>query len=83
MAYLRDDKTDDGYDCSVFTCDTCGQEYSICPVPENKDDWQNCMEKSCDSYDSDRDLDHWFDDGNVLSFSARHNPAGLEKVLKG
>ena len=44
----------------VTKCKTCGVEFTVCPVPDNLDDWQHCMSEGCASYDQERDADKLF-----------------------
>jgi hypothetical protein len=52
---------------SKFECNTCGQPYTVCPSLEeiNISNWQNCLEVGCNSYDTLRDADKFFD-GNII-----------------
>jgi hypothetical protein len=52
---------------SVHQCETCGEEFTVCPAafPEDKG-WDNCLGPQCPSYDRTRDFDLAFDDhGNL------------------
>lgn len=57
-----------------FQCGTCGEPFTITPAPECFDDWQNCLSPQCASYDTSRDVDHLFDDGDTISFTRRKHP---------
>ena len=50
-----------GTSVTKYWCDTCGEEYTVCPSPENDDEWNNCLSPDCPSYDSGRDIDKIFD----------------------
>jgi len=45
---------------SHHICDTCKQEFSICPMPPNLSDWDHCYADNCESYDPERDADILF-----------------------
>ena len=51
---------------SVHTCNTCANEYTVCPavdLPEQDNGglYSNCMSEDCASYDPVHDLDSAFD----------------------
>lgn len=48
-----------GTEVSLHTCDTCGEDFSVCPaVPEEHlKDWNGCQADWCGSYQMDRDPD--------------------------
>jgi len=56
---LRDDTNDYGTPITVFQCEFCGVEFSVCPaVRESRlDNWRGCMTPECESYDETRDGD--------------------------
>lgn len=58
---IRNDVNEYGTPIAVYWCDTCGEEYTVCPAPENDDAWQNCLSTECASYDPERDVDKLFD----------------------
>lgn len=60
--FLRKTTNEYGTPVAEFKCDTCGTIYTICPQPENLDNWQNCMAEGCESYDPSRDVDWMFPD---------------------
>ena len=64
---LRDDVNEYGTPITVFKCDFCGEEYSVCPaIPDVKlDDWNGCQMEWCESYDESRDANKMFDDPDV------------------
>ena len=66
-----------------FKCRTCGAPFTVTPCPINPEKWPNCLAPDCASYELSRDLDRYFDDGNVLSFEARRNPGALDRILAG
>ena len=45
----------------VKRCKTCNTRFTVCPRPDNLDDWENCMAPECASYDKSRDVDDIFD----------------------
>ena len=47
-------------------CSTCGGNFTVCPVPENLHDWQDCLSEDCGSYDPDRDVDKLFDGDRIV-----------------
>lgn len=50
-----------GTPVSTHKCDTCGQEYTVCPaIPDDKRGWESCMARECESYDPERDIDVLF-----------------------
>ena len=59
MTYIKNIENEYGTGTSLFECDTCGQPYTLTPAikPENRGDWQNCMDMSCPSYDPHRDAE--------------------------
>lgn len=52
---------------SLHTCDTCGDEFSVCPeVPQDRaDEWDGCMSVACDSYEPMRDAELYLGLGMV------------------
>jgi len=62
MAFLRNDLNEYGTPVTWFTCEFCGDEFSICPAkPEHgHDNWKGCLSDQCDSYDPSRDADILF-----------------------
>lgn len=56
---LRNDINDFGTPITVFTCEFCQREFTVCPaVPDKKlDEWNGCLAVECDSYDPNRDVD--------------------------
>lgn len=56
---LRDDVNKHGTPITVFRCEYCGKEFSICPaIPDiNLDNWRGCLRPECESYDETRDAD--------------------------
>lgn len=55
-------------------CDVCGNPYTVCPYPENVDDWQVCLDESCDSYDESRDVDKLINAGLKVVKDETSNP---------
>lgn len=43
-----------GVRVTEHTCDTCGVAFTICP---GVDDWSDCLDEDCDSYDPDLEVD--------------------------
>jgi hypothetical protein len=64
---LRDDVNEHGTPITVFQCEVCGAEFSVCPavLDEHLDNWRGCLAPSCASYDESRDADKMFEEGNV------------------
>jgi len=60
---LRDDVNDFGTPVRWYHCDDCQQEYSVCPVPADDEDWQSCGASECATYDPTRNVDKLFDEG--------------------
>ena len=47
-----------GTPISTHICDTCGEPFTLCPgVEPEREDWDNCLATTCDSYDPMRDVD--------------------------
>lgn len=67
MAHLGYDKNEYGTRISKHRCETCGNEFTLCPAifPEQKG-WENCLAVGCASYDRSRDLDRLFGDDGLL-----------------
>jgi len=53
---------ENGIPVADYVCDTCGVDYSICPIPESNDAWNNCLAPECASYDPKRDCGWMFQD---------------------
>lgn len=64
---IRDDVNEYGTPITVFKCDYCNEEFSVCPaVPDYKlDQWKGCQMKWCESYEEDRDADKMFDENKI------------------
>jgi hypothetical protein len=64
---IRDDKNEHGVRITVFRCEFCGEEFSVCPaVPDiNLDNWKGCLRPQCESYDEERDVDKMIEEGGV------------------
>ena len=58
--FLRDTVNEYGTPAAEFKCDTCGGIFTVCPRPENFNNWQNCLANECDSYDPKRDIEWMF-----------------------
>lgn len=50
-----------------FTCEKCGSDFTVTPAPpiENDHLYNVCLDISCPSYDPERDISKWFDEGKV------------------
>lgn len=44
-----------------YECESCGEEFTVCPVPMSDEGWRNCLSEDCPSYDPERDVDSLFD----------------------
>ena len=66
-AYMEENVNEFGSPVSVFTCESCGDVFTVCPVvPEDtRDQWTGCQAELCDSYDPSRDADLYFALGMV------------------
>ncbi len=64
---IRNDVNEQGTPITVFQCESCGVEFSVCPaIPDiDLDNWKGCMRPECDSYDEERDVDKMMDEGTV------------------
>jgi len=50
-----------GTPISTHICDTCGDEFTMCPaIPDDDDRWPDCLSETCASYDPERDIDILF-----------------------
>ena len=56
---IRDDINEFGTKITIFKCDFCGEEFSVCPAvsDEKSDQWTGCLSADCISYDMSRDVD--------------------------
>lgn len=63
--YLRESTNDYGTPVSVFRCDSCGVEYTVCPALREderaQEDADGCLSEECETYDPARDVDRLFD----------------------
>jgi len=58
---IDDSINEHGTPVSNHKCDTCGKEFTMCPaIPDDNDQWPNCLDETCASYDPDRDIDILF-----------------------
>lgn len=59
---IGDDTNDAGIPTTVFKCEYCNQEFSICPAVEKEREhlFKGCSTPGCESYDASRDLDVLF-----------------------
>jgi len=80
MAYLAATSNEYGVAVGVFRCDTCGEDFTICPKPADVQAWPNCLAPDCASYDQERDIDKWFDEGRVRNVGGRLVPI---RVIEG
>lgn len=66
--YLRESTNEYDTQVSVFLCDACGTEYTVCPAitPEQRDaeSKDGCMWFECSTYDPARDVDKLFEQGD-------------------
>lgn len=80
--FLEVTKNEFGTPVDAYQCETCGERFTVCPANEDRscdDQWTGCLATSCESYDPARDADKLFDDGNVVSFERRRNPAVIKR----
>jgi hypothetical protein len=65
--YLRESENEFGTRISVFTCDQCSEEFTVCPAvePWRHDEWTGCMAETCESYEPTRDAELYFSLGMV------------------
>lgn len=56
-----------GTPVTKYRCEACGEIFTVCPAPTPSEDhnWDGCTAPECSSYDPDRDIDKWFDEGYV------------------
>jgi len=70
MAHVGEGINECGTEISIFTCESCGAEFTVCPVvpPDLLDQWAGCMDEGCASYDVTRDVEIFWDalDDNEL-----------------
>lgn len=72
---LRNDVNEYGTPITVFRCEFCQQEFTVCPiVPDiHLDNWKGCTSPDCESYDEARDADKMFEeDEDVLEWITVH-----------
>lgn len=59
--FLRYDHNEYGTPITVCRCDTCEQEFSLCPLVQAEAlearGWGSCLSPECASYDPSRDVD--------------------------
>lgn len=82
MSYLETRKNDYGTPVDAYRCETCGEEFTVCPAHADRssdDQWAGCQAVTCGSYDPARDADKLFDNGNVLSFDQRKRPGLIQR----
>ena len=46
----------------VYECETCGEEFTVCPDPRKEEGWEHYLSNECESYDPARDADKYFED---------------------
>lgn len=56
------DHNEYGTRISHHTCETCGQEFTLCPAQETDEHWKNCLDTDCTSYDPSRDVNKMIED---------------------
>lgn len=71
---LRNDVNKHGTPITVFRCEYCGCEFTVCPaVPDiHLDRWKGCLGPDCASYEEGRDVDRLIEDGVELTKTTRH-----------
>lgn len=59
---VRDDVNEYGTPITVFDCESCGQEFTVCPAAadDRLDHWRGCLDEGCPSYDPSRDVSVYF-----------------------
>jgi hypothetical protein len=59
---LRDDVNEYGTPITVFRCEFCGGEFTVCPevADDRLDQWRGCLAEDCASYDPSRDATIYF-----------------------
>lgn len=59
---VRDDVNEYGTPITVFDCESCGQEFTVCPAvaDDRLDQWSGCLQEDCPSYDPARDAEIYF-----------------------
>lgn len=64
---IRDDVNEYDTPVTVFWCETCGREFTVCPAVHDSrlDNWKGCMDPACESYDPNRDVDKMLEEGKV------------------
>jgi hypothetical protein len=67
-------KNEYGNTVSVHWCETCGEEFTVCPPVRDTDAWRGCLRPECTSYDPERDADKLFDSGRCKRETT--NPEG-------
>lgn len=69
-----------GTPVTKYKCETCDGVFTVCPAPTPDNDkyWQGCTAPECGSYDPNRDIDKWFDEGRVRSVS---NGDGTSRLI--
>ena len=69
-----------GTPVSVHDCQTCGGEFTLCPlVPDDKaHEWPDCLEPDCDSYDPHRDADILFQSDSEIANNGK--PVSLKML---
>ncbi len=72
--------TEGGLRVSAHVCETCGEEFTLCPpVEKGVAGWEGCGSEGCASYDPSRDMDIVFmTDAEI----ARDKPLVSMKMLK-
>ena len=61
MAYIGEGVNEYGTPVTIHKCDTCGDQFSVCPAAptETRDQWDECLADTCDSYDLIRDAERY------------------------
>ena len=70
-----------GTPVTYFACETCGNEFTVCPVvsDDRLDIWKNCLSIECGSYDPKRDVDKFFENPMISNLIARY-PSGKDSL---
>lgn len=66
MAYLGEGINEYGTAVSRFVCDTCGEEFTVCPAVTEEAWGGSCLAEGCGSYDLRRDIDLLWDHVEIV-----------------
>lgn len=61
---IRNDTNEYETPVTIFECEFCGVEFSVCPAVEDArlENWLGCLSVECASYDESRDIDKVWDE---------------------